>query len=106
MLLPWFLSKKKVIYKGKIQKNLIVSLTSFPARIEYVWMVVETIKRQTVLPEKIILWLSVDQFPSMESVPKTLLNEQNEMFEIRMVNDDIRSYKKYYYAMKYFQIIV
>lgn len=101
LLLPWYLHRN-VKYKGKVQENLIVSLTSFPARIEKVWMVIETIKRQTVLPEKIILWLSKEQFLTRESIPKTLLNEQDEMFEIRMVNGDIRSHKKYYYAMKYY----
>lgn len=101
ILLPWYLGKN-VEYKGIIQKKLIVSLTSFPARIENLWMVIETIKRQTILPEKIILWLSVDQFPSMDSIPIRLLCKQDEMFEIRMVNGDIRSHKKYYYAMKYY----
>lgn len=97
LLLPWYLHKK-VTYKGKVQKNLIVSLTSFPARIENVWMVIEAIKRQTILPEKIILWLSREQFPTKKNIPNSLLEQQNELFEIRLVADDIRSHKKYYYV--------
>lgn len=97
LLLPKYLYKKN-IYKGRIQKNLVVSLTSFPARIENVWMVIETIKRQTVLPEKIILWLSKEQFPIMENIPSSLLDRQDELFEIRLVDGDIKSHKKFYYA--------
>lgn len=86
---------------SKIQKDLIVSFTSFPTRINYVWMVIQTIKRQTLLPEKIILWLSIEQFPN-EDLPQNLINEIDELFEVRFVNDDIRSHKKYYYAAKEF----
>lgn len=101
LLLPWYLNKK-VIYKGRIQKNLIVSLTSFPARIENVWMVIEAMKRQTILPEKIILWLSREQFPTMESIPTKLLARQDDLFEIRVVDGDIKSHKKYYYSSREF----
>lgn len=97
LLLPRFLNKK-VRYKGTIQKNLIVSLTSFPARIDDVWMVIETIKRQTILPEKVILWLSREQFPTIESIPSNLLDRQDDLFEIRVVDGDIKSHKKYYYS--------
>lgn len=78
--------------------NLVVSFTSFPARINNVWQVVECIKRQSCKPEKILLWLSKDQFPTEESIPKTLREREDELFEIRLVDGDIRSHKKYYYA--------
>jgi hypothetical protein len=98
----YFLNTKVNNYDiSKIQKDLIVSFTSFPARIDYVWMVVETIKRQTLLPEKIILWLSKSQF-SNEELPQNLKDEIDELFEVRFVDGDIRSHKKYYYAAKKF----
>lgn len=59
----------------------------------------ECIKRQTFLPEKTILWLSKDQFPTVESIPQSLWCRTDELFEIRMVNGDIKSHKKYYYAL-------
>lgn len=90
--------------EGKRIENLIVSFTSFPARIEKVWMVVECIKRQTYLPEKIILWLSKDQFPTDSSIPQSLWSRVDELFEIRMVGGDIKSHKKYYYAFRDFKI--
>ena len=41
----------------------IVSLTSFPARMEDIWITIETILRQSFKPDKIILWLGQDKFP-------------------------------------------
>lgn len=99
--LPIYLYKP-IRRKGKVKKELIVSLTSFPARINDVWKVVECLKNQTVLPEKIILWLSKDQFPSENDIPKELKKQIDDLFEIRMVDGDIRSHKKYYYMLRDF----
>lgn len=82
--------------------NLIVSLTSFPARIEYVWQVIECMLRQTICPQKVILWLSKEQFPTIDELPISLRKRINDVFEIRLVEGDIRSHKKYYYAIKEF----
>lgn len=100
-MLPMYLSKP-VAYSKEVAENVIVSLTSYPGRIGVVWQVVETLKRQSLRPEKILLWLSKDQFPKDDSVPSQLQSLQDEVFEIRMVDGDIRSYKKFYYAMQEF----
>lgn len=80
------------------QNNVIVSLTSFPSRINSVWLTIETLLRQTYKPEKIILWLANTQFSSIEELPKRLINQQKRGLEIRFC-DDLRSHKKYYYSM-------
>ena len=80
--------------------GVIVSLTSFPERIDNVWQVIECMLHQTVLPKKIILWLSKEQFTSKESIPTTLSSLENGIFEIRFVDGDIRSHKKWFYAFK------
>lgn len=80
--------------------GLIVSLTSFPARINDVWQVVECMKRQTLLPGKIILWLSREQFATKESIPQNLRDREDDLFSIRLVEGDIKSHKKYYYVCK------
>lgn len=98
--LPKYLSRPERRGRRPVEKGLIVSFTSFPARIDGVWQVVESLKRQTILPEKIILWLSKDQFPTMECVPQNLWREEDGLFEIMMVEGDIRSHKKYYYVMQ------
>lgn len=82
--------------------DVIVSFTSFPNRINYVWQVVECMKRQTFTPRKILLWLSREQFPSVDSLPDSLRHREDDLFEIHFVDDDIRSHKKYYYAVQRF----
>ena len=82
--------------------QLIVSLTTFPSRIDKIWLVIECIFRQTKLPDKLILWLSKEQFPSLEVLPNTLKSRLNNGLEIRLEEGDIRSHKKYLYALQEF----
>lgn len=98
--LPSYFRRTKATRKGS-DYDIIVSLTSFPARINYVWLTIETLKRQSLTPKKIILYLSKEQFPEQEkSLPENLLAEQDDLFEIQFVDGDLRSHKKYYYAFK------
>lgn len=101
VVLPHYFTRlrKKRTVSGK---GIIVSFTSFPARIGNVWKVVECLKNQSVRPERIILWLSKEQFPNPDDVPQTLKDCEDALFELRMVDGDIRSHKKYYYAMQEF----
>lgn len=80
--------------------KLIVSLTSFPARIEKVWLTIESLMRQKTKPDMIILWLSKEQFPSISSLPKRLQKLQERGLTISLKEGDIKSYKKYLYAME------
>ncbi|MFN3894491.1 MAG: glycosyltransferase [Acinetobacter sp.] len=80
--------------------NIIVSLTTFPKRIEKTWIVVESLLRQTKPPKKIVLTLSRLQFSSEGALPKELLNLRSEGLEILWTDDDLRSHKKYYYVMQ------
>lgn len=80
--------------------RIIVSFTSFPRRIDKIWLVVETILRQSIKPDILILWLSKEQFPTIDSLPKSLLKMRSRGLFIRFVDGDIRSHKKYYYVFK------
>lgn len=84
-----------------INKSVIVSLTSFPARINEVWQVIECMKRQSIKPDKIFLWLSRKQFPEQE-IPVNLSALIDDTFEVVFVDDDYKSHKKYYYAFSQF----
>lgn len=79
--------------------KIIVSLTSFPKRINKVWMVIETMFNQTHKPDKIVLTLSELQFPD-KKLPQKLLEQTQRGLEIIWTKDDIRSHKKYYYTMQ------
>lgn len=88
---------------SKTSDRLIVTLTSFPARINHIWMVIETLLRQTVKPDMLILWLSKKQFPKgIDDLPPSLLRQTERGLTIRMVDDDYRSHKKYHYCLKEF----
>lgn len=83
-------------------KKVVVSLTSFPARIDRTWLSVETLLRQSCPADHIVLWLSKDQFPSLSSVPESLLRLRARGLRIEIREGDLRSHKKYYYALKEF----
>lgn len=80
--------------------EVIVSLTTFPTRINKIWIVIECMLRQSYSPDKIILWLSKEQFPNKNYLPKRLLKLQARGLEIVLCEGDIRSHKKYYYTLK------
>lgn len=82
--------------------TIIISLTSYPARISKLWMVIKTLLNQKLVDNfKVILWLSENQFPKgLDSLPKSLTNLIEKGLDIRFVSDDLKSHKKYYYAFK------
>ena len=103
-VLPIFLRySKESLNDGKCVP-VIVSITSFPARIGKVWMTIESILCQSHKPQAIILWLSREQFPNeLDDLPQRLVLQQRRGLTIRFVDGDIRSYKKFYYAFLEFK---
>ena len=88
------------VHRPKRKQKIIVSLTSFPARINMVHYTIFSLLKQTVKPDKIILWLAHEQFCNKEDdLPKKLLNLCNYGLTIKWCND-IKSYKKLVPALK------
>jgi len=84
------------------KKQVIVSLTSFPAAILYAVQAINSILNGTVLPDKVILYLTASQFPEGE-IPFELLElKENKLFEVRFYEENIRSYTKLIPALKDF----
>lgn len=84
----------------KRTQRVIVSLTTYPKRIRTVWLTIETLLRQTVKPDEIVLWLAESQFPGkLSDLPESLLRIQSRGLTIRFC-DDLRSHKKYFYALQ------
>jgi hypothetical protein len=96
-------SKYSLIPVSDGTPKIIVSLTSFPKRINKLWMVIETILRQKQKPDRIILWLSKQQFRGINELPVNLKNQQKRGLEIRFCEDDLRSHKKYFYSLQEFK---
>lgn len=99
-----------LFFMGHRQRNMhigsdsiIVSLTSYPARIKKVWMTCATLLNQNAEYIHVILWLSREQFPAeFDSLPGNLLKLRAKGLDIRFVDDDLRPHKKYFYAMQEF----
>lgn len=85
-----------------IKTDPIISLTSYPARINSVDKTIKSLKNQNFRYQKIILWLSSDQFKN-EIIPNNLQQLEDTKFEIRWIRGDIRSYKKLIPALKEFK---
>ncbi len=85
--------------KNNKDKKVIVSLTTFPARIKTVHITISTILRQTLRPDMIILWLAESEFPNgLGSLPKELFDLQEKGLQIKFC-DNLKPHKKYYYTM-------
>ena len=77
-----------------LDKELIISLTSYPDRIDTAHQSIQTLLNQTYKADKIILWLAEEQFPNREKeLPQQLLDLKASGLIIDWC-EDIRSYKK------------
>ena len=75
-------------------KDLIVSLTSFPQRMYEIHYTLYSILNQTVKPGKVILWLSKEEFPNLEKdIPQKVLQLKENGLTINWCTN-IFSYKK------------
>ena len=82
------------------EQKVVASLTTFPKRINKVWIAIETIMQQTEKPDAIELWLAQEQFPGgIESLPESLKKRMQRGLSVRFCQD-LRSHKKYYFAMQ------
>jgi hypothetical protein len=80
---------------------VICSITTFPARINSVWIPIECIFRQTIRPDRVILWLSQEQFPDRK-LPQSLMDLVKRGLEIEFCDGDLKAHKKYLYALEKF----
>lgn len=76
-----------------------ISLTSYPGRINQVAFAIKSIMLQTMRPNRVMLWLAEEQFPE-HKLPEQLEDLKKVGLEIRFCPDDLRSHKKYFYALK------
>ena len=89
--------------KNTDQKQVIVSLTSFPQAIPYAVQAIRSILTGSLLPDKIVLYLDTPKFPE-GILPQELeaLKAECPIFEVRFDEAEIRSYKKLIPALRDF----
>lgn len=98
-VLVFYYKMTKRLNKLKPNNNnpqIIISLTSYPKRINTIWITIESLIRQKQQPDMIILWLAEDQFPN-KILPKSLTNQQKRGLTIRWC-ENLMSHKKYFYV--------
>lgn len=82
------------------EKRIVVSLTSYPKRIKYTPVAIASMMRQTLKPDKIVLYLATEDFPN-GNLPNIYKKIVKSGVEIRF-REDLKVHMKYYYAFKEF----
>jgi hypothetical protein len=72
---------------------VVVTLTSFPARIGETWIAIESIFQQTRVPGRIILVLAEEEFPGRK-LPKYILSQEARGLTVLWTDVNYRSYDK------------
>jgi hypothetical protein len=97
----FFNAPQGVVESSSKEPELIISLTSFPPRITGLFLTIESLLRQNKKPNKVVLYLSLEEFPTKE-LPETLKLQQTRGLEVRWVKQNLKPYKKLIYALKDF----
>lgn len=89
-----------VCYINKCQREekIVVSLTTFPARINACFYTIKTLLLQTMRPDRVVLWLADEQFPE-HKLPNCYDKLVTKGLEIKYCQD-LKSHKKYFYALQ------
>ena len=96
-------SKNVKIKKIKKCSDIVISLTSYPARINTIYKTIKSMLNQTLRPYKIVLVLGEDKFPRKElDLPEDLTTLFSDRFEILWTQKDLRSYTKLIPTLKAF----
>lgn len=95
--------QQKNMDQHNAKPQVVVSLTSFPAAIPYAVQAIQSILDGSVLPDKVVLYLTFSQFGGT-ALPQELLTlaDRHPIFEIRNYDRDIRSYRKLIPALQDF----
>lgn len=80
--------------------EVVVSLTSFGKRIFDTYLAIESIMQGTVKPNRIVLWLSREEFEG-KALPRTLEMQKARGLEVKYC-EDIKSYKKLIPSLQFF----
>lgn len=79
--------------------RLTVSLTTFPARIDTAAAAVDRLLRQTLRPDRVVLYLGSDEFESTSQLPVEFANLRKRGLTIKLV-ENLKPHKKYAFAFE------
>lgn len=97
-----FVRKKKCINNNKSTEKIIVSLTSWKNRINNVPIVINSILQNYQVPDKIVVNLSLEEFPEKEKELPLALNKliQSNIVEIIWTTGNLKAFKKFIPTLK------
>lgn len=72
---------------------VVVSLTSFPARIHLVWRAIESIFQQDTKPARVVLALSTEEFPN-RLLPRSITSQCARGLEVLWTHENMGAYDK------------
>ncbi len=85
------LIKSNYVKGHSLDKDLLVSLTSYPKRFNNLHITITSLLNQTVRPDRIILWLFEGDYELLPTAVKVL---EKLGLQIHLVKEDWKSYKK------------
>lgn len=92
-LVLWLWLPLGFLYRQRRTVPVIASLTTYPPRIGKAWIAIETLLRQTVRAERLILVLNTEEFPTRE-LPSRIQRQVRRGLEILWVDRNGRSHDK------------
>lgn len=79
----------------------VVTLTSYPPRMQYVAQSIQTVLDQTMPPDLLYLWLINSDFPNgLADLPEDLLALRKKGLRIRFADEDLKVHNKYFWTWK------
>src|SRR3990167_2357413 len=83
-------TKKKSAHENNILKDVVVSLTTTPVRIDKIWPTIHSILLQSLLPSKIYLWIPKHykryNNSSIKKIPEFLVN--HPLIDVKFIDKD------------------
>ena len=79
--------------------SITISFTTFPARIKSAIYVADTMLRQTIKPDRVIMVLASDELESKDELPKDFIQLEKRGLSI-VFAENLKPHNKYQYAMR------
>lgn len=86
------------VKQKNVAQDVVVSLTSYPARLPQLHLVIRSLLHQSLSPREIVLYLGKDT--KDEDIPSSLRELEKHNFTIKTGYEDLKPHKKYFFAMQ------
>ncbi len=86
------------VTQKNVAQDVVVSLSSYPARLPQLHLVIRSLLHQRLSPREIVLYLGKDT--KDEDIPSSLRELEKHNFTIKTGYEDLKPHKKYFFAMQ------